>query len=194
VKPLRVAPVPPQIQQPAEIIRNLTTVESSTVLAINTTLHEESDEESNIDDIEANLPLGEEAEGGAINAQSGSEDESEGKIDENGVSEDLKRHLKQLEWREIAMSQVDNGQTRRGSYERRSYPTFRPGKHVGRKNTENVCDGDNAGFFHLFFDDTIMETFVTNTNAYASTVKDSDWKKPLTTKELDVFFACTLEL
>jgi len=77
VKPLRVAPVPPQIQQPAEIIRILTTVESSTVLAISTTLHEDSDEESNIDDIEANLPLGEEAEGGAINAQSGSEDESE---------------------------------------------------------------------------------------------------------------------
>jgi len=116
----------------------------------NATLHEDSDEESNIGDVEASLSLGEEAEAVDIDVQSGSEDENEEKIDENGVSDDIKRHLKQLEWREIAMGQVDSGQSRSGSYERRSHPTFRPGKHIGPKNTEGVCDGDSVVFFIYF--------------------------------------------
>ena len=194
VKPLRVAPELPQIQQTSRIGENLASVVSTTMATVNTTLHEESDEDSNIDDVEATLPLGDVAEVLPNDAQSSSDDDGEEKIDENGVAEDLKTHLKQLEWREYPMGRVEHGNTRWRSYERRSYPTFRPGKQTGRKNTESVGEGDCAGFFHLFFDNTIMENFVSNTNAYASSTKDSDWKKQLTVKELDVFFACIIYL
>ena len=188
------APESDQILSATGIGQNLISIESSTIAAINTTLHEDSDEDSNLDDIEANLPLGDAAEVNPNDEQSSSEDEGEQKTDENGVSEDLKAHLKQLEWREIQVGRADIGNTRRGAYEKRSYPTFRPGKHIGRKDTESVCEGDYAGFFHLFFDKTIMETFVSSTNAYASCTKETDWKKQLSVKELDVFFACILYL
>ena len=194
MKPLPVAPVVAQIQMQAEIQQNVMSRESSSVRVIDRTLHEDSDEESNIDDIEANLPLGEEAIVADNDAPSSSEDENEEKLDERDVSEDLKMHLKHLEWREIPIEQQEYSETRRGSYQRRSHPTFRPGKYVGRKNTEQIREGDSAGYFHLFLDDIIMENFVRNTNSYASSTNDLDWIKPLTRNELDAFFASILYL
>ena len=191
---MRVAPNIAPIQQARGIGENLASLVSSTLVTMRTTLHEDSDEDSNVDDIDAGLPLGEGSEIAPNDAQSDSDDDGEEKFDDNGVAEDLKAHLKQLEWREYPIGRVENGNTRGGSYERRSHPSFRPGKQVGRKNTESVCEGDYAGFFHLFVDNTIMETFVSNTNAYASSTTDLDWKKPLTIKELDVFFACIIYL
>ena len=58
---------------------------------------------------------------------------------------------------------------------------------MGRKNTESACEGDYAGSFHLFVDNTIMEKFVSNTNTYAASTTDLDWKKQLTLKELHHF-------
>ena len=65
--------------------------------------------------------------------------------------------------------------TRNSTITKTKKPDFHQNDAVGLKD----CPGTKASFvefFLLFFDDNVIETFVTSTNAFAAASEESKWK------------------